>query len=218
MKSVKSIFFVIVILALMYFVTVSYADGDCKGHSCKDGGSVSVDTATNVGVDTSVTASMNGGDMVGGDTNVSTGGNRALALSNNMGDVDIADCLGSTQFGTPLFSKQKLVINNVCLADFYLKMQKFDLAAMALCNVPGILKEFDSEEECEYAHDFAPVLEEMVIVADYEDEYRMEQEMRYEELEQKIESIEPEVKVVKQPFLSTSQRSKLQAILDEDEE
>ena len=143
--SVKLFFFVLTIGVLLYLAATDvYATGDCKGHSCNDGGDVSVDTTTNVGVDTNVTASMSGGDMVGGDTNVSTGGNRALALSNNLGDVDIAGCLGSTQFGTPIFSKQKLVINNVCLAQFYLDMGKYDLASMALCNIPGILKEFES--------------------------------------------------------------------------
>ena len=44
------------------------------------------------------------GDVIGGD--MSTGSNRALALSNGLGDVDIRDCLGSTQWATPLFSKQ----------------------------------------------------------------------------------------------------------------
>ena len=219
--SIKLFFFVLTIGVLFYLAATDvYATGDCKGHSCNDGGDVNTTVDTNVSLNSTVNNSMSGGDLVSGDTNVSTGGNRALALSNNMGDVDIADCLGSTQFGTPLFSKQKLVINNVCLADFYLKIGKYELAAMALCNVPGILKEFESEEECEYAHDFNPVIEAAVIVEDYDQEYRMEQQMRYDELEQKIESIEPVVtqKVVKQPFLSTSQRTKLQAILDEDDE
>ena len=222
-KSIKLFFFALLVGVLVSFVLSdpSYASGDCKGQSCNDGGDVSVDTTTNVGVDTNVNLNSTvNNSMSGGDTNVSTGGNRALALSNNMGDVDIADCLGSTQFGTPLFSKQKLVINNVCLADFYLKMGKYDLAAMALCNIPGILKEFDSEEDCEYAHDFAPVYEAAVIVEDYDQEYRMEQQMRYDELEQKIENIEPKVtqKVIQKPFLSTTQRTKLQAILDEDDD
>jgi hypothetical protein len=202
-RAIKLFFFVLTCGALLYLAATDpvYATGDCKGHSCNDsGGDVVVGVNTDVITDVTTTlntsstlnntSTMNGGDLVGGDTNVSTGGNKSLALANGLGDVDIAGCLGSTQFGTPLFSKQKLVINNVCLAQFYLDLNKYALAAMALCNIPGIIKEFESEDECRAAHDFAPIYEAAVIVEDdYDEQYRMEQQMRYDELEQKIEAI-----------------------------
>lgn len=82
---------------------------------------------------------------------------KALALSNSLGDVDIAACMGSVQWSSPLFGKQKLVLNYVCMAEFYLKNAKYELAAMALCNVPEIIKEFENEKVCENAHDFGPI-------------------------------------------------------------
>ena len=224
--SIKLFFFVLTIGVLFYLaVTDVYATGDCKGHSCNDGGDVSVGTnvETNVSLNSALnnTSTLNGGDMVGGDTNVSTGGNRALALSNSMGDVDLTGiCQGSTQWATPLFSKQKIERDEVCVGFAWLKLGQYDLAKMHFCMDKETLAQYDSEEECEYAHDFNPVIEAAVIVEDYDEEYRMEQQMRYDALEQKIENIEPKVtqKVIQKPFLSTTQRSKLQAILDEDEE
>lgn len=120
--------------------------------SGRDNIDIDIDTDTVVGVETTV----NGGDMIGGDTNVSTGGNRSFALVNSLGDVDIAGCLGSTQWSTPIYSRQKLVLNWPCMAEFYLRNGKFELAAIALCNTE-ILDEFDSEADCEAAHDFTPV-------------------------------------------------------------
>lgn len=103
-------------------------------------------------------AATSSASAIGGDTNtnIDTGGNTSLALVNSLGDVDIAQCLGSTQWGTPIYSRQKLVINWPCMAEFYLRNQKYALAAMALCNTE-ILDEFASEIDCEVAHDFGPV-------------------------------------------------------------
>lgn len=80
---------------------------------------------------------------------------KTFAFSNNLGDVDIGGCLGSTQWATPVFSKQGLVLNWPCMAEFYLRNGKFELAAMAICNTE-IVKEFDDEAQCEAAHDFGP--------------------------------------------------------------
>ena len=164
------------------------------------------------------------GDVTGG--NMSTGSNRALALSNGLGDVDIRDCLGSTQWATPLFSKQKLTPNWGCLAEFYLSAGKYELAAIAMCNTE-IRNEFTSEDECRMAHDFAPVYEAAVIVEeDYE--WREEQTAMQADYDQRIDHLEQLAQrkptrqvtreVVQQPFLSDEKRAKLQALLDEDEE
>jgi hypothetical protein len=118
---------------LLFMSAPMWASDDCKGN--KPCGSTDVDVANEI-----VT-----GDVIGGDTSVSNS-SRALALSNALGDVDIAGCLGSTQWATPLFSKQKLVVNWPCLTEFYLRNGQYDLASMAICNTE-VRQEFATEQE-----------------------------------------------------------------------
>jgi hypothetical protein len=133
----------IALVAILVMVSAPVWAGGGEHHTTGD-------TNVNVGGDT---ITMEGGDLTSGPVNVSTGGNKSLALGNVLGDVDIAGCLGSTQWSTPVYGKQKLVVNWVCVAEFYIRYQQPELAAMALCNTE-ILKEFDTEEECEQAHQF----------------------------------------------------------------
>lgn len=74
--------------------------------------------------------------------------------------VMIARCLGSEAWTLLIGGKQKLVLNQVCMAEFYLKRGRFDLAAQALCNQPEILMEYSSEAACEIDHDFTPIIPE----------------------------------------------------------
>lgn len=208
-EAARHLFFLLAAIALVLLVGPVWGSGDCKGQSCnQDSG------GSNASSD-----SMSGAVS---DAVSTTGSSRSLALGNGLGDVDIAGCLGSEQFGTPLFSKQKLVINKVCLADFYLKMQKYSLAAQSLCNVPEILAEFDDEASCEAAHDFAPVAVPEAHI-EQEQQFHMEQQVKYDRLEAKIEELEkrrsaPRRVVQPQPFLTEEKRSALQAILDEDDD
>ena len=205
-----------------------WASGDCKGQSCNGdtinvgGDTVNVggDTITNTIGDTNVPVNVTTGDMVGGDTSLSNN-SKALALSNVLGDVDIAGCLGSTQWATPVFSKQKLVVNWPCLTEFYLRNGKYELAAVAICNTE-IRKEFASEDECRAAHDFEEMIEEAVIVmesSEEEDELREElqqQAMAQEQLHAKIEKLENSKRVViREPYLSDEKKSKLREIINE---
>ena len=110
--------------------------------------------------DSSATSMLTGGDNIGGsltggnsNVNISGDKNRAYAVANSLGDVDIAGCLGSTQWNTPLFGKQKLVINWPCLAEFYLRNGLYDNAAMAICNTE-VRQEFETEQDCRDAHPF----------------------------------------------------------------
>ena len=132
-----------VILSIILLPAVTLAD-DCRGN-CPGG---STDTAVEVMTD--VDSSVN--NVISGDSS------KAFAFGHGLGDVDIAQCLGSTQWDTTLGGKQKLVLNNVCMAEFYLSQGKWKLAAMALCNQPEILSEFTTEEECEKAHNFTPLV------------------------------------------------------------
>jgi len=215
-KRLHLLWLLIAALAIVMVVfSVSYAQQDhtCQGgHNCNDDGTVSVST----------------GSVSTGSTNVSTGGNRSLALVNNMGDVDISDCLGSTQFGTPLFSKQKLVLNQVCMAEFYLSAGKYELAAMSLCNVPEIIAEFSTEAECEMAHDFKPVYEAVVVEDDHyeaEEEWHQEQQMLQQDYDERIAQLENQVsepprvtrQVVQEPWLNEDKRARLRAEIEEEE-
>ena len=107
------------------------------------------------GGDISTDVSMTGGDLISGDT----GDNKSLVIAApGLGDVDIAQCLGSEAWTLLIGGKQKLVLNQVCMAEFYLKQGRYDLAAQALCNQAEILSEYSSEQACEAAHDLTPAI------------------------------------------------------------
>jgi len=83
--------------------------------------------------------------------------------------------------------KQKLVLNQVCMADFYLKVGRFDLAAQALCNQPEILKEYQTEVACEADHDFTPAetegrggFDSADRSAQFEEHYELAQQQEHE--------------------------------------
>jgi hypothetical protein len=58
----------------------------------------------------------------------------AVGLGRSSFDVDINQCMGSTSWDTIVGGKQKLVLNWVCLAEFYIKTNQPELAAVAICN------------------------------------------------------------------------------------
>jgi len=146
MKSAAT--FLLLLLPLAAYAT---DDDDCHGN-CGGNGDTVVDVTTTTNV---------GDTVLNNETLTSVGGNKNLALAApGLGDVDIAQCLGSTQWSLLIGGRQKLVLNQVCMAEFYLKNGKYDLAAQALCNQPEILVEYDTEAQCEIAHDFTPPIVE----------------------------------------------------------
>lgn len=104
-----------------------------------------------------ITQSNDMNNQTTGDVNIAGDSSKAFGVGHALGDVDIAGCLGSEQWGTPIVSKQKLVLNWVCLAEFYLRSGQPELAAMALCNTE-VLSEFPDETSCEKAHGFLTAL------------------------------------------------------------
>jgi hypothetical protein len=168
MKSRLATFIVFLVALAILMMSAPLWATDCRGNSCNGGGDIdiggtNVDVGTDVTVgDTNVNVPITTGptNVTGGDTTLNNE-SRAIALSNVLGDVDIAGCLGSTQWATPLFSKQKLVVNWPCLTEFYLRNGKYELAAMAICNTE-VVKEFASEADCEAAHDFEEIIEPAV--------------------------------------------------------
>lgn len=182
-------------------------------------------------VDTEVNTQVTTGDAVltGGDNTASNsssiGGSRALALANSLGDVDIAGCLGSTQWSTPVYGRQKLSTNWACLAEFYLRAAKYELAAMAMCNTE-VRAEFDTEDDCRAAHDFTPAYvppppatdtaQDEEIHDQYEQQFQAQQTM-IEELRQQIQrpAIRPTTVVQKTEFIDEKKRAQLEALRGE---
>jgi len=72
------------------------------------------------------------------------------------GDVDIDRCWGSTQWGGLTIFRQKLVTIETCLGFEFLAIKQYKLAAMHFCNDNATLKEYTSEANCEFEHDFTP--------------------------------------------------------------
>ncbi len=194
------------------------------------------DDLTNISDNTNT---LTGGDatasVVGGDTNIAGDKSTAYGFSHALGDVDIRDCVASTQWGSIIVSRQKIVLNQWCAAVEHLQMGHYEIAAVHFCNVPETLAEFDNETSCEAAHNFTPPNEpepepEPEAVA-FEDEYYRQQEMYEDQIAQLTERVETiEHKPAPRPrvaqatstpppeFLSMSKRAALQAILDEDED
>lgn len=113
------------------------------------------------------------------------GGNssKTFAVGNTLGDVDIAQCMGSTQWNSPVYGKQKLVLNHACMAEFYLKNKRYGLAAQSLCNIPEELAEYPDETSCEEAHDFTPTYVEAPAEATYDVSDEIEEEIQIAQMQ-----------------------------------
>jgi hypothetical protein len=99
---------------------------------------------------------LTGGDqsLIGGDNinNLGGGDSLGLAFAHALGDVDINDCLASTQWGTIIVSKQKVVPNMWCMGEVYDRKGMFELAAISRCSVPAIRAWFTSDLDCKNAN------------------------------------------------------------------
>ena len=76
------------------------------------------------------------------------GGNSTRAFSHGLGDVDIADCLASTQWGTILFSAQGVKLNRWCAAEIYDAKGLYDMAARMRCDIKEVAQHFTSQSGC----------------------------------------------------------------------
>ena len=156
---------------------------------------------------------------------------KAFGFSHSLGDVDINDCLASTQWGSIVVSKQKVVLNAWCAAEVYDAKGMYEMAAIMRCNVPEILAEFDSEADCERANRYSPptVYVEPEPEVSYEELYRQEQ-MHDEQLESLLDRVEqleqkpeprprpPQTVVQQTEFLDAEKKEKLRALRDNDED
>lgn len=179
--------------------------------------------ASGPSVETEVDVST--GDLVSGDVSLVGGTSKAIGLGRSSFDVDINQCMGSTSWDTVLVGKQKLVLNWVCLAEFYLKAGQPKLAAQALCNTE-VLSEYANEDECEEAHQFLEFVTEAIVQpvdADDEEEDRHAQQMQVQqEYEERIASLEQRIEqrnstartiVREKEWMTDEKRAKLEAVL-----
>lgn len=170
----------------------------------------------------SVWASGNDVDVVqSNDMNNQTSGDlsnnsRTFGFAHTLGDVDINQCLGSTQWGTVLFSRQKLVLNKWCAAEVYDSKGLHHMAAVMRCDLPEIIKHFPTAEQCVVANKWAPTVVEAPVVT-IDDAHYEEEEEYHEMYEQRIAKLEARPppparvtrEVVQKPFLSAEQRTAL---------
>ena len=183
MKTYDRVWFfcaLLVVFMCVMLVAPAWAGGVTQSNDMNN--QTSGDVSVSGAVTNSIAAGDNiGGDLSGGNSNVSVSGdkNRAYAFGNSLGDVDIAGCLGSTQWNTPLFGRQKLVVNWPCLAEFYLRNGMYDNAAMAICNTE-VRQEFETEEDCRAAHPFEAMSQPAPVPTESEDEDEEHDQIRAE--------------------------------------
>lgn len=134
------------LIVALVLANLAHADDECRGHSCNDsGGDIDIDGTVDIDIGGSPV------DVQANPTTNVTGSNyssRALALGNGLGDVDINDCLGSEQFGTPLYSRQWLELNKWCAAEVFDAKGLNIMAAKLRCEIKEIRKLFTSNDAC----------------------------------------------------------------------
>lgn len=216
---------ILALLAAMAGPALASGGGDCRGNSCNSGGGggdvtsgdVTSDVDVVTDVENTITNNVTGGStsIVGGDTSMENK-TKTFAFSHSLGGVSIEDCLASTQWGTILFSKQKVVLNKWCAAEVYDSKGLHKMAALTRCDIEEISKFFASQEECVAANIIHPV----ITVEAYK-----EQSAEIESLMSKVAEIEAELAkpppppprrtVVQQEYLSDKKRAALRAMLEE---
>ncbi len=89
------------------------------------------------------------GDIIGGDTIVGGASHRAIAVGGvSLGDVDIAQCLASTQWSLLIAAKQKVILNMWCAAEVYDIKGMYPNAAKARCGIKDIRGWYTSDTSC----------------------------------------------------------------------
>lgn len=129
------------LIIYLIFASAGYASGRDDVVANADASAdaaASVSSVTEIGPSTST--------QVMGDTGVQNQ-SYALGLSNGLGDVDIADCVVTDQWGTPLFSKQGFHYNVWCMANHFENNGLISQAANLYCQIKPILEEFKHEKD-----------------------------------------------------------------------
>jgi len=147
------VFLLLAALAFMYGSNAEASDNDGGDATATAG----ADSSSISGAD--AVANAVSGDLFGGDTNVSTGGNKTFAFSHSLGDVDINEgqnCLGSEAWGSFIVSRQTNELNPWCAALFYELNGRHEFAAKMRCDIREIRKKYLSDEACWIDQDLTP--------------------------------------------------------------
>jgi len=118
----------------------AWAQHECQGgHNCNDKPDVVPGfPALNVATDV-VTNNEIAGDRYS---------SKGLALSHALGDVDIAQCLASTQWSFLIAAKQKVILNLWCAAEVYDAKGMYQNAARSRCSIGEIAQWYSSWNGC----------------------------------------------------------------------
>ncbi len=117
------------IIMLVILSAPTWANDDCRGNQpC-------------------TTATLSGGDNTATNSAVISG-SRSYGFAHSLGDVDINQCLASTQWGTILVSKQKVVLNLWCAGEVFDAKGLPQMAAIMRCDIPEIKRHFTTPAEC----------------------------------------------------------------------
>ena len=161
-----------------------------------------------------------------GDQNVTTGSSNALGFAHSLGDVDINQCLASTQWGTILISAQKVVLNLWCAGEVFDAKGLPQMAAIMRCDIPEISRHFETSAECIAANTVAlPALEREAVVPEShyeeEEEYHREQMQMQQDYDERIEVLEQQVKTAQRTVNNSDfsrRAARAKAILEGEEE
>jgi hypothetical protein len=197
-------------IIVFLFPIVAFAGGNPHNDE------VDVDVGVNVGGDTvnvgGDTVNVGGASITNqvgletGPTTVNAGDvalnsdSKSFAFAHGLGDVDIADCLGSEQWGTIIVSRQYLELNKWCAAEVYDAKGLYQMAAILRCDIKEVKKHFADPQDCIKANTVEPVIvgieyksePEVIIVEPPQElqETHVEQQMALNTLEQKLAKLE----------------------------
>ena len=173
-----------------------------------------------------------GDDRSGTDVDVANsiavGGSDTVALSSSLGDVDIGDCLASSQISILIvFQRQVVKENPWCQAMYLDAIGSYDAAAKVRCSTKTMQKIYPDPLACEAAVLIVPPAPPPVVEDEgIEEQWRAEQMQMQQDYEARIVKLEARARrpvqtrvvqeVVQQPLLNADKKARLQAILDED--
>jgi hypothetical protein len=193
-------------IIILLLPTIAFAGGRENEVDVDVGNTVNVGGDTvNVGGDTvnvgGATLNSSVGDTVvdAGDVALNSD-SKSFAFAHGLGDVDIADCLGSEQWGTIIVSRQYLELNKWCAAEVYDAKGLYQMAAILRCDIKEVKKHFTDPQDCIKANTVEPVVvgieyksePEVIVVEPPQElqEVHVEQQMALETIEQKLARLE----------------------------
>lgn len=143
----------VIALALVMLCTPAFAGGDdieaTAGAAASAGAEATAGARS--GAHSSIVSGdtvLQGGDLRGGDVSVGGDKNRAYALSNSLGDVDLGPCYGSTQWNTVIVGRQTNKLLPVQCAENLDAMGLHEAAARMRCSDKAYAALFVDRDEC----------------------------------------------------------------------